>query len=164
MFIYESYPNGLPSADNYKCRINWLANTVYRELPASTTSTMASFETLAQSSSSSPMTRATSSPAPASTMPPEEKKLKAQGRSKAWIAGPVVGGVVLVGDGIALFFLISRRQKRKEAEQLGAGSGPSMDENYKRTQVHFHELQQPLPELMSVPERAQELPTESTRV
>ncbi|EMD95445.1 hypothetical protein COCC4DRAFT_182800 [Bipolaris maydis ATCC 48331] len=36
--IYATSPAGLPSAINYGCRMNWKAYTIYRELPATTTS------------------------------------------------------------------------------------------------------------------------------
>ncbi|OJJ96412.1 hypothetical protein ASPACDRAFT_46574 [Aspergillus aculeatus ATCC 16872] len=132
MTIYQTSPYGGPSASNLFCAQAWNANTVYRELPAaSTTPTSKSSLTTAAITSSPTVTsiKETSAATISSTTPTARESVTTSSSgssSKAWIAGPVVGAVVGIAIivGGAIFFL-SRKQRRTfhPQPQYDLGSG-----------------------------------------
>ncbi|KAF2108368.1 hypothetical protein BDV96DRAFT_264522 [Lophiotrema nucula] len=111
MTIFQSFPNGMPSAMNYACRAAWLAYTVYRELDASTTSSSTTSTSITSPSSTATSfttrTSFTSSPSPSPTLAPQSTASvpgptqtsdpsSSKPKSRAWIAGPVIGGVAAI--------------------------------------------------------------------
>ncbi|XP_014556811.1 hypothetical protein COCVIDRAFT_15810 [Bipolaris victoriae FI3] len=117
--IYATSPAGLPSAVNYGCRMNWKAYTIYRELPATTTS----LSTLTSSAPPPPLSVTSTEVVPTPTLvvsaspsidvstsrldvmqatPNPESELRSgpepERQNKTWIAGAVIGPVI----GIAL--------------------------------------------------------------
>lgn len=158
MTIFETYPNGLPSAHNFACRGAWKAHTVYRELPASTTTseiappltTVSPDETADfPTASMEVVTALTNAASPTAGPSPlnEESQSKI---SKAWIAGAVLGplvGLALVLGGI-LWWLRRVRQQRA-AQELEAQEHWQMGypaEKYMHV-GHVAELPQPRAEL-----------------
>ncbi|RAL02480.1 uncharacterized protein BO80DRAFT_423903 [Aspergillus ibericus CBS 121593] len=116
MTIYQSEPYATPSASNLFCANFWSANTIYRELPATTTSSATSGSTpsvTTASITSAPSSTQTATASPSATSSPSAKK------SRAWIAGAVIGAVAGVVAIIAatIFFLRHRITRRPEAIQ-----------------------------------------------
>jgi hypothetical protein len=114
MTVYATQPNVLPSVINYACRYNWVANTLFKELTATTTPSSSSTPAVA----SNPLT----TPSSVSAGTPPEQEGGASGSSsspsKAWIAGAVVGPLVLLGAVIAgLLFWRRQRNKKRDASQ-----------------------------------------------
>ncbi|KAH7395027.1 hypothetical protein DE146DRAFT_68109 [Phaeosphaeria sp. MPI-PUGE-AT-0046c] len=135
MTIYASQPNVQPSARNYGCRAQWSANTLFKELAATPTPSSSS----APVSSASPASSAVSTtlamsttpiasnpstiPSSANTGAPLGQDGGATGgsssSSKAWIAGAVVGPLVLLGALVAgLLFWRRRRNQKRDASQM----------------------------------------------
>jgi len=81
--IYETSPFGLPSANNIACRTAWSANTLYRRLPQSTTSS-------STSPSRSPILTSSSTASVQSTPSPTPSP------NKSWIAGAVIGPIAAI--------------------------------------------------------------------
>ncbi|PYI12674.1 hypothetical protein BO78DRAFT_8229 [Aspergillus sclerotiicarbonarius CBS 121057] len=118
MTIYQSEPYATPSASNLFCANFWSANTIYRELPATTTTSSATSGstpsvTTASITSSTTSATQTSTASPSATSSPSAK------RSRAWIAGAVIGAVAGVVAIVAatIFFLRHRISRRPEAVQ-----------------------------------------------
>ncbi|KAH6892520.1 hypothetical protein B0T10DRAFT_458229 [Thelonectria olida] len=112
--LFQTSPNGLPSATNIDCRPAWSAYTVYRELvTSSTSSALETSSTSAEpSSTSSDPSRTTSTILITLTTSAELSPESQSSGSKAWIAGAAVGAVA----GIALllgsiWFLLRRRKQ-----------------------------------------------------
>ncbi|KAJ5475939.1 hypothetical protein N7475_001668 [Penicillium sp. IBT 31633x] len=142
MTIFQTAPYATPSASNIFCAENWVAFTVFRELPATTTSSDSSTITTSAASSSRTVLSTTTSSETLSTTPSTAatatRTAQASGlptttetsgsSSKAWIAGVVVGPVV----GVALIaaivgWLIYRRKQRQQKLQR---EQPLTNENF----------------------------------
>ncbi|GKZ26473.1 hypothetical protein AbraIFM66951_003633 [Aspergillus brasiliensis] len=114
MTIYQSEPYATPSAYNLFCADFWSAYTIYRELPATTTSTTSATSDSKASATTAPITSVatqTSSATQTSTASPSSTSTSSSsGKSQAWIAGPVIGAVVGVGAvAAAVIFFLRRR-------------------------------------------------------
>ncbi|OAL03951.1 hypothetical protein IQ06DRAFT_291585 [Phaeosphaeriaceae sp. SRC1lsM3a] len=135
MTIYASQPNVLPSARNYGCRAQWSANTLYKELATTATpsSSSAPVSSASPASSAAPTTLAMSTTPPAITSNPsstpssastgtplgQDSSSGSSSSSKAWIAGAVVGPLVLLGALVAgLLFWRRRRNQKRDASQM----------------------------------------------
>ncbi|KAK3335041.1 hypothetical protein B0H65DRAFT_436328 [Neurospora tetraspora] len=129
MTIYDHYSSASNSWMEIACAYEgWNVFTIYRNLDASATSTSSTPITSSSASTSEPsltsvVATSTSSPPPPTTKDPEPSP------SKAWIAGPVAGGIaalLLLG---ALFFWWRRRKNAQNSietppmTQTGAASG-----------------------------------------
>ncbi|KAK3952657.1 hypothetical protein QBC32DRAFT_259514 [Pseudoneurospora amorphoporcata] len=129
MTIFDHYLSPSNSWIEMGCATGWSAFTIYRELEASTTSTSTSTSTsstptttlsasTSEPSLTSVITPSTSNPPPPLPTSTQEPKPSS---SKAWIAGPVAGGIaalLLLG---ALFFWWRRRKNAQETNE-----GPAM--------------------------------------
>ncbi|OJJ70104.1 hypothetical protein ASPBRDRAFT_56827 [Aspergillus brasiliensis CBS 101740] len=114
MTIYQSEPYATPSAYNLFCADFWSAYTIYRELPATTTSTTSATSDSKASATTAPITSVatqTSSATQTSTASPSSTSTSSSsGKRQAWIAGPVIGAVVGVGAvAAAVIFFLRRR-------------------------------------------------------
>ncbi|KAF2734455.1 hypothetical protein EJ04DRAFT_244150 [Polyplosphaeria fusca] len=134
MTIYQTFPNGLPSALNLACRMAWEANTVYRQLSPKTTSADSSTSTILSPTSSPPSTLATStllsststSTSSSPSLPPSSPAQSQPTTSptpqpplpqpKTWLAAPILGAALLIAL-IALALLWLRRKKVHGDEQ-----------------------------------------------
>ncbi|KAH8679491.1 hypothetical protein BGZ61DRAFT_535878 [Ilyonectria robusta] len=136
MTIFQTSPDGLPSATNIKCRQGWRAYTVYRELETRklTVASLETSSTFAESTSnergiaeatSSETTSATSTGATASAEPTSEPK---KSKSKAWIAGAVVGSIagLAVISGAGWFYM--RSQNRAKSDPIASTLQPRTKE------------------------------------
>ncbi|EGO51380.1 hypothetical protein NEUTE1DRAFT_149182 [Neurospora tetrasperma FGSC 2508] len=129
MTIFD-HPRPTNSWVNIGCASQWSANTIYRELEASTTSTSTTPTTTPSVSTSEPsLASAVTTPtsnSPFLTAAPIDPK---PSTSKAWIAGPVAGGIVALLLLGALFFWWRRRKSAQERNntpsmaQTGAAGG-----------------------------------------
>ncbi|PWY94978.1 hypothetical protein BO94DRAFT_530869, partial [Aspergillus sclerotioniger CBS 115572] len=120
MTIYQSEPYATPSAYNIFCANFWSANTIYRELPASTTTSSAtSGSTPSVTTASITSTFQTASATQTSTASPTATNSPSSKKSRAWIAGAVIGAVagVVAIIAAAIFFLRYRVSRRPEAVQ-----------------------------------------------
>lgn len=184
MTIYASQPNAAPSARNYGCRAQWSANTLYREI--ATTSSPSSSSTPVSSaspaSSAVPTTLAisttppTSDPSSPTSSPPSSTNTgtplgqeggsssSSSSSSKAWIAGAVIGPLVLLGAIVAgLLFWRRRRNQKKDASQT-----PLTHEIGSSHQPYGQHYQQPMEkyahnapaEAMATTHRPYELPAQ----
>ncbi|XPS76708.1 hypothetical protein M3J09_008755 [Ascochyta lentis] len=123
MTIFAASPNITPSAYNYRCRSNWLANTVYRELAAATTSS-----SLTTSSASSPSpTGQSSTPSNTNVSTSATSTPESAPASKVWIAGAVIGPIVGIALIAAALFWRRRRSNKNNAENLGYDTGHLQD-------------------------------------
>ncbi|CAK46332.1 uncharacterized protein An12g07030 [Aspergillus niger] len=140
MTIYQSEPYATPSAYNLFCADFWSAYTIYRELPATTTSTTSATSgkpeshlsqrhqmslmvlpidstTSATTAPITSMATKTASGTQTSTASPSSTSTSSSGKSQAWIAGPVIGAVagVLVIAAVVIFFLRRRITRHPQA-------------------------------------------------
>lgn len=92
MTIFAQSPNVLPSAYNYGCRVGWKANTIYRELAATTTSASSIASSTSSAGPTTPM--ATISSTSVSSTPTSTPLPASGSPNRAWIAGAVIGPVV----------------------------------------------------------------------
>jgi len=115
MTIFQTSPFGGPSTLNIFCEQGWTANTIYRELPAQTTSSSTTSSDTSATSTSSPSATSTSQstilipatpPSPATTQAPTPSP------SKAWIAGAVIGSIVGISLIYLAFWIGGRRGKK----------------------------------------------------
>ncbi|KAK3396632.1 hypothetical protein B0T20DRAFT_442704 [Sordaria brevicollis] len=128
MTIFDHYPSPSQSWIEVGCAGVWNAYTIYREVEASTTST-SSTSTTTSTSSTSTILSSTSTSGPTATSavptstssppppPPTATEDPKPSTSKAWIAGPVAGGVaalILLG---ALFFWWRGRKNRQNSAE-----------------------------------------------
>ncbi|KAJ5106623.1 hypothetical protein N7456_003298 [Penicillium angulare] len=125
MTIFQSEPYATPSASNLFCAEAWVAFTVFRELPASKTSSESSSSTSSAISRTTTLSTAAATATPSSTDTPATTE-KPHSSSKAWIAGAVVGPVVGVAPIAALGWFLYR-QKQKKLQLLE--SPPIMSES-----------------------------------
>ncbi|KIN08357.1 hypothetical protein OIDMADRAFT_16599, partial [Oidiodendron maius Zn] len=128
MTIYDSYPP-VPESWLYQlCLLELAANTVYRNIPA--TSTTQSTTTLSSSKSASPSSTPTSGPSvtsspsatgstagspTGSSTGASTQNNTTKSSSKAWIAGAVIGPIVFVVAVGALGFWLRRRMGKPTA-------------------------------------------------
>ncbi|GKZ59942.1 hypothetical protein AnigIFM63309_001398 [Aspergillus niger] len=120
MTIYQSEPYATPSAYNLFCADFWSAYTIYRELPATTTSTTSATSDSTTSATTAPITSMatkTASGTQTSTASPSSTSTSSSGKSQAWIAGPVIGAVagVLAIAAVVIFFLRRRMTRHPQA-------------------------------------------------
>ncbi|EUC50743.1 hypothetical protein COCMIDRAFT_81148 [Bipolaris oryzae ATCC 44560] len=168
--IYATSPAGLPSAVNYGCRMNWKAYTIYRELPATTTSLSAltsatptppmsvtpaevvSTSTVVVSASLSigvstsrlDVVEATSNPESELRSGPEPER-----QNKAWIAGAVIGPVVGISLlVVATYFWRSRGRARQTNKGIVELNGESTSYSHLQ-QYHEKDTEGQLVELSS---------------
>lgn len=137
MTVYASYPSAKDSWLVAGCATNWDAFTIYRQLEATTSATTRPSTTRP---TSAPSTPTTSSPGPTGTSagndggdsdrsPTPAPEPTSGGGSQAWIAGAVIGPVVLLGVlGYLAFWFGFKRGKKPTPpggpEMAGAG-GPA---------------------------------------
>ncbi|KAJ5811152.1 hypothetical protein N7447_010668, partial [Penicillium robsamsonii] len=140
MTIFQTFPYATPSASNIFCGFRWKANTIYRELEATTTES-----STAPPSSPTPSTTTlrtgqfpTTTPAPTkpisttgssvSQSPTSTAATTTTSSSKAWIAGVVVGPIAGIALIAGLIFWWNYRRKAKQPslsqEQLFMAHGP----------------------------------------
>ncbi|PLB52766.1 hypothetical protein P170DRAFT_111958 [Aspergillus steynii IBT 23096] len=101
MTIFQTAPYETPSASNVFCANYWVAFTIFRKLPATTTSSEPSTITTAASTSSTTLPSATAS---STALPePDASPTGSSNSNQAWIAGPVVGSIAAVAT-IAAFY------------------------------------------------------------
>ncbi|KAK3489562.1 uncharacterized protein B0T23DRAFT_431011 [Neurospora hispaniola] len=123
MTIYDRFPSHNQSWIEINCATRWSAYTIYREFEDSTTSTSTTPTPTPSASTSEPSltsavtTPTASTPIPVSTAPIDPNP----STSKAWIAGPVAGGIVALLLLGALFFGWRRRKSGQ-----GSSNTPSM--------------------------------------
>ncbi|KAH7398270.1 hypothetical protein BKA66DRAFT_565888 [Pyrenochaeta sp. MPI-SDFR-AT-0127] len=116
MTIFAQSPNVLPSAYNYGCRVGWKANTIYRELAATTTSSGSVASSTSSPGPTTPMptpsstsVSSTPAPRPSSALP-----------NRAWIAGAVLGPVIAI---VLIAVAVIWWRKRRAGGKAG-GSRP----------------------------------------
>lgn len=180
MTIYASQPNAQPSARNYGCRAQWSANTLYKELAATSSPSSSSTPVASASPASSavgttlamsttPITSITSSvPSSASTGTPLGQEggssSSSSGSSKAWIAGAVIGPLVLLGAIVAgLLFWRRRRNQKRDASQMPLTHeiGSSHQPYGQHQQYHAEKYSHTAPaEVMATTHRQYELPAQ----
>jgi len=111
--IFHTSPNGLPSATNIACRSDWSADTFYRELSQSTTSSGASpsrsYRTLittttkvrlTRTTTNTPTTSVRSTPTNTTTPSPTPSQ------NKSWIAGAVIGPIAAIALVVLVLWLV----------------------------------------------------------
>lgn len=128
MRIFATSPDILPSAVNYACRGTWYANTVYRQIVATTTvsSSLASSSlapstiTLGPSTPTFTLTSTSASSTPTSTLLPAPTP-----QNKAWIAGAVIG--LVIGIALVVTAIIWWRRRRARVK---SGSNQAVVQSY----------------------------------
>ncbi|KAK7998979.1 hypothetical protein PG991_014654 [Apiospora marii] len=131
MTIYQTYPNGSPLWITYFCAQNWAANTIYRQLQetSSTTSTSTSSMSTTAATTTLASPGSSTNPTAASTQTDQDTDLAdaaVTAPSQAWIAGAVVGpiaGCALVG--FLVFWIMRRRAKKALAAANAAAIAAS---------------------------------------
>lgn len=122
MTIYESSPFAYPTASNLFCAQYWEAYTVYREYPATTTSSIPMVtQTKAGSHPHLATPTSTSSSAASSTASAgtDGSAAGSNSSSKAWIAGAVIGpiaGLAIIA-GIIAWLVVRRRRQNPQNVQ-----------------------------------------------
>ncbi|KAJ5968646.1 hypothetical protein N7501_004894 [Penicillium viridicatum] len=130
MPIFETTPYGTPSASNIFCGFAWKANTIYRQLQATTTTeprTGSVDRVLPTNQNSSVLsnpvhhdltTTTTSTTAASQTsQSPTPTMAPTKGSSKAWISGAVIGPLAGVAIVAALIFWWIYRRKQNRPKQ-----------------------------------------------
>lgn len=120
MTILHTSPAGGPTAKYIFCGLVWSAQTVYREpITSSKTSTsspkdstVTSTEMLSATASAVPMT--STSDLPSKSTSEAGSGSSSAVSSQAWIAGPVLGGVIALGLLVAGGFWWGKRSRRHE--------------------------------------------------
>ena len=128
MTIYDRYPSPKNSWTQVGCAQSWNENTIFRVVDVSTTSTGSSPTTTSFASTSEPSLTSLVPTSTTSTAAEDSQPSK----SKAWIAGPVAGGVAGLLFLGALFFWWRGRKNKKASvveeptmAQTGPGPGPT---------------------------------------
>ncbi|CRL18712.1 unnamed protein product [Penicillium camemberti] len=123
MTIFETSPYGRPSAINIFCGFSWKANTIYRQLQATTTTEPMPSPTLSTTTSPtgpSPTTTTTSTTADSqASQSPTPTVAATNGSSKAWIAGAGIGplaGLAIVSALIS-WWIYRRKQNQPSLSQ-----------------------------------------------
>ncbi|KAJ6123901.1 hypothetical protein N7471_011218 [Penicillium samsonianum] len=116
MTIFQTFPYATPSASNIFCGFHWEANTIYRELQATTTTESTSSPTPSTTTSQRSPTATTglAKDSQASQSPTPTVAPTTTSSSKAWIAGAVIGPLAGVAIIAALVFWRIYRRKQKE--------------------------------------------------
>ncbi|PKS08409.1 hypothetical protein jhhlp_005353 [Lomentospora prolificans] len=139
MSIFQTYPNGRPLVTNIGCRI-WQAYTIYREIPAETTSSESSITTESKTSATRSQTASSATATETSEVEPTESDNdgsdstgKSGGESNAWVAGAVIGPIALVALVGALVTMKLRKSKQatpppENAAMMENGGGHSAQE------------------------------------
>ncbi|KAF2129297.1 hypothetical protein P153DRAFT_385513 [Dothidotthia symphoricarpi CBS 119687] len=142
MTIFATSPNILPSAHNIACRLAWSANTVYRNLAVTTSSsrivTSSTSSPTPTASASTSSSTSTISSVSVSATPTSTSPAAPTSQSKAWIAGAVIGpiiGIVLI---VGAIFWWRRKNKSNGDEMQGFEQGHGYSSDYTAAQ------QQPL--------------------
>jgi hypothetical protein len=139
MTIFAKSPNVLPSAHNYGCRMGWNAFTVYRELPATTTSSSSlTTSTITPGSSTLSSTPSITSLVVSQTVAATPTNAPTGGESsKTWIAGAVIGPIVVIVALIGTVLIWRKRRntgglndRHEYTQELGAGGQEHLMEKY----------------------------------
>ncbi|EAA35980.1 hypothetical protein GE21DRAFT_54 [Neurospora crassa] len=116
MTIYDRFPSHNKSWIEMNCATRWSAYTIYREFEDSITSTSMTPTTTPSASTSEPsLTSAVTTPTSSSPFLTDAPIDPKPSTSKAWIAGPVAGGIVALLLLGALFFWWRRRKSGQES-------------------------------------------------
>ncbi|KAJ5501415.1 hypothetical protein N7453_006232 [Penicillium expansum] len=123
MTIFQASPFATPSASNIFCGLGWAANTIYRELQATTTTESTSSSTLStttsRTSQSSTTTTAPTTADSQASQSPTPTAVPTKSASKAWIAGAVIGPIAGVAIAVLIAWLVYRRKQKQPSSSQG---------------------------------------------
>lgn len=149
--IYATSPDIGDSVTDYFCGVGgaWSALTVFRDIPSTSSSSSSSTSSSFPSSTSSlPSTTSSASPNSSSTVasptssststPTSTSHKSGSSSSKAWIAGPVLGAIAVLGF---VAFLVWYFWNRKRKSNLAAENRQSHNQDYPQ----YTEVKPPAP-------------------
>ncbi|OJJ45181.1 hypothetical protein ASPZODRAFT_134578 [Penicilliopsis zonata CBS 506.65] len=123
MTIFQTSPDGTPTATNIDCRNNWQAFTIYQELEvlfttelSTASSTISTTPGVTTPSATRPSVTATTSPIP--TAGPAGKS------NKSWIAGAVIGPIAGIILATVVFWLRRRRARHLKLSSVSHTQPP----------------------------------------